>query len=126
MKAFSRALVVALALLVSAGLLVAQSVGVLSGSVVSAAGKPVAGARVLIQTADGRHPFTVRTDAEGKFRVPRISRGLYHIRAQASGLWSDWERNVLIRAGKSTSVTLRLALKKPAPPPAPSASPAQY
>jgi len=126
MKTRARALLVLLAVFVLATLLAAQTVGVLTGTVLSASGKPVAGARVLIQTADGRRPFTVRTDAEGKFRVPRISRGLYHLRAQASGLWSDWERNVLIRAGKSTSVTLRLALKKPAPQPAPSASPVQY
>ena len=124
MKTFSRALVILLALIVSPGLLAAQSVGVLSGAVVSDAGKPVAGARVLIQTADGRRPFTVRTDAEGKFRVARITRGLYHLRAQSGGLWSDWERNLLVRGGKPTSVTLRLVRKQPPPaPPADSAPP---
>jgi len=122
MKTLARALLVLLAGFVSATLLAAQTVGVLRGSVVSAAGKPVAGARVLIQTADGRRPFTVRTDAEGKFRVPRISRGLYHLRAQSGGLWSDWEHNVLVRAGQPTSVTLRLALKQP--PAAAAAKPA--
>ena len=126
MKTLSRALLVVLALFALPGVVPAQSVGVLTGSVVSAGGQPVAGARVLIQTADGRRPFTVRTDAEGKFRVPRVRRGLYNLRAQAAGLWSAWKRNVLVRAGKSTSVTLRLALKKPAPQPAPGVSPAQY
>ena len=113
MRKTSRPLLVLLAVLASSAPLAAQSIGVLTGAVVSAGGKPVAGARVLIQTSDGRRPFTVRTDASGSFRVPRISRGLYNLRAQAGGLWSDWERNVLIRSGQSTSVTLHLSLKQP-------------
>lgn len=107
--------VVLLALCLSGAELAAQSIGSLKGTVLSATGKPVAGARVLIQTADGRRPFTVRTDATGSFRVARITRGLYHLRAQAAGLWSDWERNVLIRTGQPTLVTLRLALNVPPP-----------
>ena len=113
MRNLCRPLLVSVVVLASASLIAAQGVGVLTGTVLSTGDKPVAGARVLIQTSDGRRPFTVRTNSEGKFRVSRISRGLYDLRAQAAGNSSDWERNVLVRTGRTTSVTLRLVPKPP-------------
>jgi virginiamycin B lyase len=35
------------------------------------------------------------------------------LRASASGTWSEWEHNVLVRPGDDTSVTLRLTFKEP-------------
>ncbi len=96
--------------------------GSLAGRVLDPDGKAVPGARVLLQGADGRNPHTTQSDSQGRFRFPVVRPGLYDLRAQASGQWSDWEHNVLVRSGHQTDVTLRLLLKHPpADPPAPRA-----
>ncbi len=87
--------------------------GSVSGQVLGPEGKPAAGARVLLQRAEGRSPRTTRSDAQGRFRFAVVRPGLYDIRAQASGQWSDWEHNMVVRAGKEIRVTLRLLLKQP-------------
>ena len=101
--------------------------GSLTGTVLSAGGKGVAGARVILQVSDGSHPHTTQSDARGHFRFPALRQGNYDLRAQAKGQWSEWEHNVLVRSGRETRVTLRLLLKqRPAAKPAkapPRASP---
>ncbi len=97
----------------------ARAPGSLSGTVFGPEGKAVPGARVILQLSDGTHPHTAQTDAKGHFRFPALRQGNYDLRAQGQGNWSDWEHNVLVRAGKETRVTLRLLLKEPpaeAPP----------
>jgi len=89
--------------------------GSLAGQVLGPDGKAVAGARVLQQGADGRNPHTTQSDSQGHFRFPVVRPGLYDLRAQASGQWSPWEHNVLVRSGRQTEVTLRLLLKHPPP-----------
>jgi hypothetical protein len=92
-----------------------QPTGVLRGKVLDAEGKPVEGARVMVQTSDGRYPRAISTDEEGRFRLTRTI-GPYDLRARASGRWSQWTRNVRVKTGEETSVvTLRIPS---APPPA--------
>ena len=43
--------------------------GVLGGIVLNSKGAPVAAAQVFWQTADGKTPHAVRTDATGHFRI---------------------------------------------------------
>lgn len=88
--------------------------GNLDGEVVSAQGKPVAGAQILWQVADGRTPHVLHSDAQGHFQIPRLRAGLYDLRASAEGTWSKWEHNVSVRPGITEKVRLRLAF---APPP---------
>lgn len=83
-----------------------------SGVVLGSNGKPVAGARVFLQASDARAPRTTKSDAEGRFRFD-VRPGLYDVRAQARGQWSDWERNVTVRSGQSVPVTLRLLRSQP-------------
>ncbi|PYU14490.1 MAG: hypothetical protein DMG29_09515 [Acidobacteria bacterium] len=101
--------------------------GSLTGIVLSAGGKGVAGARVILQVADGSHPHTTQSDAKGHFRFPALRQGNYDLRAQAQGQWSEWEHNVLVRSGRETRVTLRLPLKQRQadPPRVPGANPAK-
>jgi hypothetical protein len=90
--------------------------GVLRGVVVSAQGVPVSSAQVFCQTADGKAPRTVRTDLAGQFQFVALPEGLYDLRAQASGRWSGWEHNVVVRQSKEARATLRLLRSGPPPP----------
>lgn len=92
--------------------------GTLGGRVLGPDDAPVAGARVTVQTADGRHPHASSTDAKGQFAFPDMLAGPYDARAYSNGAWSGWQHNVIVRAGKTTEITLRISAKKPAKNPA--------
>ena len=68
--------------------------GVLDGVVLNGKGAPVAFAAVLWQAADGKAPHALRANGNGYFRIVGVRQGLYDIRAQHSGMASDWERVV--------------------------------
>ena len=82
--------------------------GTLAGVVVNESGAPVAGARVTVQQADGHHPHAKLTNASGKFTFANILGGMYDIRAYKDGVWSSWERNVVLKAGKTIEVRLEI------------------
>jgi uncharacterized protein YfaS (alpha-2-macroglobulin family) len=104
-----------LALLVAAPVCAqkATPTGTLSGVVKKADGTPQAGARVYLQPSDGHPAHTMKTDASGHFKFENIRVGLYDVRAQASGLWSNLHRNVNVRASDELTIDLQL---KPADP----------
>jgi hypothetical protein len=109
-----------LAVVATLGVVVAQAqgLGTLAGEVVDRAGKPVVGARVYMQTADGRSPKTELTNQRGQFFFPQLPKGLYHVRAQMGDRASAWARNLEVKTGKQTDVKLVLKPKpKPTPPP---------
>jgi hypothetical protein len=83
--------------------------GVLGGTVLNGKGAPVIAAEVFWQTADGKAPHAARTDTNGRFRIPGVRQGLYDLRAQAAGMTSEWEHNVVVRPGAEANVTLRLS-----------------
>lgn len=87
--------------------------GALDGTVLNAKGAPVAGAQILWQAADGETPHVLHSDAHGKFHLASLRPGFYDLRASASGTWSEWEHNVLVRPGADASLTLRLTFKQP-------------
>jgi hypothetical protein len=80
----------------------------LTGEVLSAAGKPVAGAVVTYQSGGGHTPHVVHTDAHGRFTIAKLRRDNYDLRASSHGLCSTWEKNVMVRSGQVKTVTLRL------------------
>jgi Carboxypeptidase regulatory-like domain len=80
----------------------------LSGVVVGPGGKPVANAVVTYQSGGGDTPHAVRTDAHGRFSIPKLRRDNYDLRASAHGMYSNWEKNVMLRSGEQKSITLRL------------------
>jgi hypothetical protein len=94
--------------------------GSVSGSVLGPDGRPVAGARVMAQTSDGRAPRTARTDGNGHFRFRGLRVAPYDLRARANGTWSDWTRDVPVRANSESTVKLRIPPAKAAPPKTPS------
>jgi hypothetical protein len=89
--------------------------GVLGGIVLNAKGAPVNAAEIFWQTADGKAPHAARTDAAGRFRIPKLRQGLYDVRAEAAGMTSEWAHNVVVRPGGEASVTLRLSRPSPRP-----------
>lgn len=97
----------------SAGSAAAPARGSLTGTVLGPDGKAVAGARVFLQMSDARTPRTTLTDAAGHYSFRSLRSGLYELRAQAGGHWSDWKHNIVVRSGRETSVTLRLLLSRP-------------
>jgi hypothetical protein len=80
----------------------------LVGEVVSANGKPVAGAVVTYQSGGGDTPHVLRTDVHGRFTIAKLRRDNYDLRASSHGWYSTWEKNVMVRSGEVKSVTLRL------------------
>jgi hypothetical protein len=80
----------------------------LTGEVLSPTGKPVAGAVVTYQSGGGHTPHAVHTDVHGRFTIVKLRRDNYDLRASSHGLYSTWEKNVMVRSGQVKSVTLRL------------------
>lgn len=85
-----------------------EPVGALAGVVLSAQGKPVADATVTIQTSDGLHPHATHTDSDGHFQFARWETGQYDLRAYSNGVFSRWDKRIMIRRKKTTEITLHL------------------
>jgi hypothetical protein len=83
-------------------------VGNLAGTMIDSHGNPVPNAAVVIQTSDGQHPHATHTDASGHFEFQRFTPGQYDLRGSLYGVFTEWSRRILIRAGKTTQITLRL------------------
>jgi len=80
----------------------------ISGVVLGANGKPVAGASVTCQTSSGLTPRAVHTDAKGKYFITGLKQESYDVRASAYGAYSDWQRNIPIRKNQTKEITLQL------------------
>jgi hypothetical protein len=111
-------IVIALVVFSSIGALPAhaQAPGVVSGVVLAPDGSPQVHARVYLQPGNGRPPRTVLTDETGHFTFAKVANGMYDVRAQGNGLWSDLYRNVSVK--KNDEVTVKLQLKVAPPKPA--------
>jgi Carboxypeptidase regulatory-like domain len=87
-------------------------IGTLEGTVLDAHGKPVPDATVTIQTSDGLHPHATHTDSSGHFQFARWATGQYDVRAYSNGVFSDWDKRLVIRSKKTTQVALKLPPSK--------------
>jgi protocatechuate 3,4-dioxygenase beta subunit len=86
----------------------------ISGVVQGADSKPLAKARVYLQPSDGRAPHTALTDSDGRYQFTKLRPGLYDLRAQSDGKWTDLQRNVNVHANEE--VTVNLKFEPPAKP----------
>lgn len=86
----------------------AVPVGTLEGIVVDSHDKPIANASVTIQTSDGLQPHATRTDAEGHFQFARWETGQYDLRAYSDGVFSEWQKRIMIHSKKPTKIVLRI------------------
>ena len=108
---------VLLVALVAAQNLAAQhkGAGVLSGVVLGPDDKPVAHASVTYQSSGGTAPHAVHADSRGHFTITKLRTDNYDLRASGKGVFSEWEKNVTVRSGRTKSVTLRLIYAKEIP-----------
>jgi protocatechuate 3,4-dioxygenase beta subunit len=112
MKSICATLLIAAMLLTARPLTPHEHLGTLEGTVLRADGKPLEGARVTTEQAEGAHPHATLTNSDGRFFFPRLSPGLYNLRAYYKGTWSEWERNAEVKVGKGTDVTLRITVSR--------------
>ncbi len=89
----------------------------LTGVVLGPNDKPVARAAITYQSSAGSAPHVVRTDAHGRFTIPKLVADNYDLRASANGIFSVWEKNFTLRSGETRSITLRLIYAKQMPKP---------
>jgi hypothetical protein len=89
--------------------------GVLSGVVLGPDDKPVPHASVTYQSSAGIAPHAVHTDAQGRFTITKLHSDIYDLRASGKGVYSEWEKNVAVRSGRTKSITLRLIYAKEIP-----------
>ena len=97
----------------------------LSGVVIGPDDKPVPHASVSYQSSDGTAPHAVHADAHGRFAITQLRSDNYDIRASAKGIFSEWQKNVSVRNGKTKSVELRLIYAREMPQPVSNTKPKQ-
>jgi protocatechuate 3,4-dioxygenase beta subunit len=91
--------------------------GALAGRVLTVDGQPIAGAMISahmsvgLLNCHGTHPVgeAIQTDAEGRFRVPRLyANHDYLLRLEARGYERKWTEWVHVRSGEPVGVDFRL------------------
>jgi hypothetical protein len=110
--------VLLMALLAARGVQAApQSKGsaTLSGVVVGPDDKPVAHASVSYQSSGGNAPHAVYTDAKGRFTITKLRSDNYDLRASSKGIFSEWEKNIMLRKGHTQYITLQLIYAREMP-----------
>jgi len=89
--------------------------GVLSGVVVGPDDRPVPHAGVTYQSSGGTAPHALHADSQGRFTITKLRSDNYDLRASGRGVFSEWEKNVTVRSGRTKSVTLHLIYAKEIP-----------
>lgn len=111
-----RGRVARLALVLACGLWLAApataQTGTIEGVVKDAGGKPAAEARVTLQEMSGAASRVAKTDAQGRFKISRLRRGIYQVRATLGSLRTGWKKDLLLRDGATLRVTLELPAEK--------------
>jgi len=87
----------------------------LNGVVLGPDDRPVAHASVSYQSSGGSAPHVVRTDSSGHFTITKLRAADYDLRASGKGVFSEWEKNVPLRAGETKNLTLHLVYAKQIP-----------
>jgi Carboxypeptidase regulatory-like domain len=107
-----------MALVTAQGVLAApQSKGsaTLSGVVIGPDDKPVPHASVSYQSSGGNAPHAVYTDSRGRFTITKLKSDNYDVRASSKGIFSEWEKNITLRRGKTQYITLQLIYAREMP-----------
>lgn len=89
----------------------------ISGTVIGPDDKPVPHAAVTYQSSGGTAPHAIHADAHGHFLIPNLHGDIYDIRASAKGIFSEWEKNVVVRPGQQKNIILHLIYAKEMPAP---------
>ena len=87
----------------------------LQGIVLGPNDKPAPHAAVIYQSAAGMAPQAVHTDAHGRFIIRNLYADNYDVRATWKGIFSEWEKNVVLHRGQNREITLRLIYSRTMP-----------
>jgi hypothetical protein len=87
----------------------------LSGVVLGPDDKPVPHASVSYQSSGGIAPHAVYTDSRGRFTITKLKSDNYDVRASSKGIFSEWEKNITLRKGKTEYITLQLIYAREMP-----------
>lgn len=87
----------------------------LSGVVIGPDDKPVSHASVSYQSSGGNAPHAVYTDSRGRFTITKLKSDNYDVRASSKGVFSEWQKNVFVRKGRTKDVTLQLIYAREMP-----------
>jgi carboxypeptidase family protein len=87
----------------------------LSGVVLGPDDKPVPHASVSYQSSGGIAPHAVYTDSRGRFTITKLKSDNYDVRASSKGIFSEWEKNIMLRKGKTEYITLQLIYAREMP-----------
>ena len=86
-----------------------------TGLVLGPDDRPVPHAAVTYQSSGGNAPHAVHADAKGHFTITNLRADNYDMRASGKGVFSEWEKNIQVRAGQTKKLTLRLIYAKEVP-----------
>jgi hypothetical protein len=92
-----------------------KGTSVLTGVVLGPNDRPVPRAAITYQSSSGNAAHVVHTDAHGRFTITKLAADDYDLRASASGVFSDWEKNIPLRVGQTREIILRLVYAKQMP-----------
>jgi hypothetical protein len=87
----------------------------LSGVVIGPDDKPVPHASVSYQSSGGNAPHAMYTDSRGRFTITKLKADNYDLRASSKGIFSEWEKNITLRRGKTEYITLQLIYAREMP-----------
>ncbi len=87
----------------------------LSGVVLGPDDKPVRHASVSYQSSGGIAPHAVYTDSRGRFTITKLKADNYDVRASSKGIFSEWEKNITLRKGRTEYITLQLIYAREMP-----------
>ena len=87
----------------------------LSGVVIGPDDKPVPHASVSYQSSGGNAPHAMYTDSRGRFTITKLKADNYDVRASSKGIFSEWEKNITLRRGKTEYITLQLIYAREMP-----------
>jgi hypothetical protein len=87
----------------------------LSGVVIGPDDKPVPHASVSYQSSGGNAPHAVYTDSRGRFTITKLKSDNYDVRASSKGIFSEWEKNIMVRKGHTENITLQLIYAREMP-----------
>jgi len=88
-----------------------QTTGVVRGQVTDPSGATVAGAAVLLTTADGKSlDFT--TNKDGNYEASGLAPGIYTVKVVAEGFGLFTAANVAVKAGQAQTLKIALTLEE--------------
>ena len=91
----------------------ASTAGSITGTVRDPQGAAAANAVITLTGSRLARPYTAPADSSGAIRLTGLAPGTYTVRAQsADGSQSSEPKNVNVRAGKTTSLTITLRLRE--------------